>query len=119
MYHSICCSFLFIGGNRNDDSQARGQAGLAKGGTEPGRKPVRKPGSRAKKKKRSESQGVRDNQGQPFGERVRDNLLGEPAKRTQPFGEASFWGSNLLVSIGAMENQLCGVEIWPRISIFY
>ena len=53
----------------------------------------------ARKKKRSESQGVRDNQGQPFGERVRDNLLGNPPKGPNllgkpAFGEATFLGNS-------------------------
>ena len=45
--------------------------------------------------------GVRDNQGQPFGERVRDNLLGNPPKGPNllvnpPFGEATFYKIHLL-----------------------
>ena len=53
-------------------------------GRETGRKPGRKPGSRAKKK-RSESQGVRD------------NLLGRDLRK-QPFREFMFWGTHLFKS---------------------
>ena len=81
---------------RSDDSQARGQAGLAIRGEQSQAGSQAGSYGSARKQKRSESQAVRDNQGQPFGERVKDNLLGNPPKETQPFGEASFWGSNLL-----------------------
>ena len=97
---------MFIGGNRNDDSQARGQAGLAIRGeqSQAGSQAESYGAARKKKKKKKEKKKkqVRESgsQGQPgttFWGESQEQPFGEPTKRTQPFGkpafgEATFWG---------------------------